>query len=194
MPDPAFIVEGHMEQLIVQKLCPRIPVQRLEINGDDAEIAAIVDRIESIFRILNNRFYPVCVVFDREGRQEDSMAIVAAVEAELVARQLDASQFRIAVCDRMIENWILADKDLLAKRYNHAENICCEGLNGKGVLRKICEGVERYRETTVGVRLFQSASVRAMYEGSASFKQFVDKIDFECWWELYSKVGDGMKG
>src|ERR1700692_1702768 len=113
MPDPAFIVEGHMEQLIIQKLCPGKPVQRLEINGDQVQISAIVDRIEIIYRILNNRFFPVCVVFDREGRQATCDEILAEVVTEMVARKLDIDQFRIGICDRMIENWILADDALL---------------------------------------------------------------------------------
>jgi len=182
MPDPAFIVEGHMEQLIIKKLCPGVPVQRLEVNGDDTEIQAIVDRIVSIFRILNNRFYPICVVFDREGRDMTCDQLIEEVKTQLVARGLDIRQFRIGICDRMIENWLLADSALLARYYDYGANVVFEGTNGKSSLRRICERVERYRETTVGVRLFLELNVQTVYAQSPSFRTFVDQIDFNCQW------------
>ncbi len=182
MPKPAFIVEGHMEQLVVQKLCPDTPVQRLEANGDQTEISAIVDRIEAIYRILNNRFYPICVVFDREGRDETCDQIKVAVEVELVARNLDVGQFRIGVCDRMIENWLLADFDLLNRRYSYTANVEFEGTNGKASLSRICDKVERYRETTVGVKLALEMNVGVVYQNSPSFRALVDQVDFECRW------------
>jgi hypothetical protein len=182
MPEPAFIVEGHIEQMIVQRLCPGKPVQRLQVNGDDVEISAIVDRIETIYRILNNRYYPICVIFDRERRQDTCDTILTHVASELEKRGLDLSQFRIGVCDRTIENWILADEALLRHIYGYDGTVVFEGTQGKSALKRICEGVERYRETTVGVRLFLSADVQAIYDVSPSFRYFVHAVDFECGW------------
>ena len=43
MPEPAFLVDGHMEQLIIQQLCPKKPVRRIGCNGDDVSMAAIAN-------------------------------------------------------------------------------------------------------------------------------------------------------
>lgn len=171
-----------MEQLIIKRLCPSVPIQRLEVNGTDVAISAIVDRVASIARLLNNRNFPICLIFDREGRSQTPDEIVSEVQTELAKRGLDVAQFRIGVCDRMIENWILADSELILREYGHALNASYEGVRGKGVLKRICEATEYYRETTVGVRLFCAANVKAMYSGSSSFKRFIDAIDFECRW------------
>jgi len=171
-----------MAQLIVQKLCPRSPVQRLNINGEDVKIAAIVDRIETIARILNNRHYPICVLFDRERRAKTCDQIYVEVECELASRGLNPEQFRVGICDRTIENWILADRSLLLNAYNFTGSAAFEGTQGKPTLKRICERVEQYRETTVGVRLFTSANPQVMYDNSPSFQRFVSRIDFQCSW------------
>jgi hypothetical protein len=181
MPDPAFIIDGHMEQLILQRVCDGVPIQRLNCNSDDTEIAAIVKRISAISRILNNRFYPICVLIDREGRAESAAKIIADIEAGLTAEGLDPLQYRVGVCDRMIENWILADSDLIQTTFGVRLDRF-EGENGKGLLRREVEKSQPYRETTIGVDLFCRCNVTLLYERSDSFRVFVDKIDFDCRW------------
>ena len=69
MPDPAFLIEGHMEKKILQSVCPGVPIRRIECNGEDVAMSVMAKFIETHIRLLNNRYYPIVIIFDREGRE-----------------------------------------------------------------------------------------------------------------------------
>ena len=87
----------------------------------------------------------ICV--DREDREMSAAElhdrIISAIRDEGVTDNII-----LGVPDRMIENWILADKSVL-KKYALRRQINSEstdGLNGKSVLRSL---ISDYHETTV---------------------------------------------
>src|SRR3954452_9708477 len=95
MPDPAFLVDGIMEQRILQHICPGKPVQRLNCNGKNVALEIIVDRIEFHIRLLNNRYDPIIILIDREQRRATCVDIVSSMNQLLDERRY-SGQFVVA--------------------------------------------------------------------------------------------------
>ena len=64
MSNPAFIVEGHQEQLIIKMLCPGQPVQRLGVNGKYVSYDKNCFRIDNKITAIGSSYYPFVVLFD----------------------------------------------------------------------------------------------------------------------------------
>jgi hypothetical protein len=77
MPEPAFLVEGQMEQRIIQSLCPNKPVRLIRCNGDDVSMAAIARALNARLRLLLN-YSPIIIILDRERRRPNKNAAQAA--------------------------------------------------------------------------------------------------------------------
>jgi hypothetical protein len=187
MPDPAFLVDGVMEQRIISRLCQGKIVQRLNCNGTDTPIEVIVDRIEFHIRILNNRCNPIIVLIDREKRSATSEQIIQQISAKLDERGY-GGQYVVGVVDRCIENWILADWNNVAERFkdNGITPIedCAkfEGTQGKTELKRLLPRDLLYNEPTWGKDMFLSCRPENIYENSASFRAFIDKLNMQCPW------------
>jgi hypothetical protein len=156
------------------------PIRRTNCNGENVEIEAIARRIATHCNLLNNRYYPIIIV-DREDRQEP--ASVLAIELERAIRQEGITDtLIIGVADRMVENWILADKDVIG---NHPDctNVPpndIEGIDGKHEMHKC---IKYYHETTHGVELLLKAKASVISGKSPSFLSLVNSLPpNDCWW------------
>jgi hypothetical protein len=186
MPSPAFIVEGQTEQRFVQRICPSAKVVMLLCNGKTVSAEAIAQRLVLAFKIMNNKYFPIVVLFDREGREEPREAIIAQVKTALVSHGVDPAQFRIGVTDRKIEAWMLYSVD----EGGGADPTCSsceedefEGTHAEGELtRRLNKVGVRYHKTTVGVQLLADLNATALSSKSASFRAFKDLLDFSCFW------------
>ena len=182
MSSPAYIVEGFTEKLFLAEICSGHPIKRLEINGKNVSLEAIIDRIESLAVLLKGRHSPIVVLFDREERDASSSAIAAEIEREL-RRRRPQEDFVIGVADRMIENWIVADWEALRNLDGSLSPTAplCEGSNGKAVLRKAL-GKQGYSTTVNGPALLKAARPSVIKDRSASFASFVSRLRIDCWW------------
>jgi hypothetical protein len=185
MPEPAFMVEGFLEKELLKKICSGKKVLRLGLNGRNVALEAIVDRIETLASLLNNRYHPIVVVFDREERNETSPEIVDFILDALKQRGR-REKFIIGVPDRMIENWILADRAVLrelqyGRLFPASQNL--DGRNGKSLLKQ-CFGDRPYRETMEGVALLRRGLASVIRRRSPSFQAFSKSINFRCHWLL----------
>jgi hypothetical protein len=172
MVSPAFLVEGQMEQRILQRICPGQPVRLIGVNGDHVKLEAICDRLETHIRLLGNRHHPIFVVFDRENREASALEIADAVATMLVDRGFAGDDIRVFVADREIEDWMLIDADGICQHYNiHLPQI---PLRGKGGLARLIESQIRYHETSVGVELFGIVSKERLRDGCPSFRALYD--------------------
>lgn len=175
----AFIVEGQMEQRIVQSLCTNAPVRLIGTNGKNVAMKAIASRVGAQMRLLRN-CYPFVVLFDREQRQQSCDVLRQELLVELENEKVDVEQVIVGVADRNIENWILACSNVRAK-YNIQGPT--EGCNGKARLKAALHAAnEQYGETTIGVELFRGIDVRAALAASASFNQFAELVVSHCLW------------
>jgi hypothetical protein len=177
MSNPAFIVDGFTEKLIIQKLCPGKPISRTDLNGKHVSLEAIAKKVASLIRLLNNRHYPVIVLIDKEERDQEVIDIVEFLHVKLIENGIVDCDIRIGVADRMIENWIIADWNCLSPG-KEKKPFVTDGLNGASVIRKIKGS---YGKTTDGVELFLSANPEKIYQNSESYRYFIDKlVDVNC--------------
>ncbi|MGA9048256.1 MAG: hypothetical protein WB588_04605 [Dehalococcoidia bacterium] len=181
MNKAAFLVDGHLEQKFIQKSCPGRPVQRLECNGHNVSLSAIAERIETHCRLFNNRYYPIIVVIDREDRRETSQEISSSLHSLLEQLGI-VDTIIIGVTDRTIENWILADREIVNQcEYKVKEiTISYEGRKGKTVIKK---HLRMYHETTDGVDLLVKCRAGHIKNNSPSFAEFYDQLPINsCPW------------
>ena len=179
MPNPAFIVEGRMEQLIARRICPGQPVTKIGCNGDSAPIEVVAKFVAAQIRVLNNRYYPIIIVFDREGRDISCDQI----KQEMIAILHDQYNFsdqdiRIFVADRMTEDLYLADIESILVHYNLGPFVEQE-FRGKGGLARLLHPKHQYHETTLGVEIFfiiNHQAVAASYPHWSDFLVTVEEL------------------
>jgi len=183
MTNPAFIVEGHLEKAFLEKICPGRTVRKLEVNGRDVALDAIIKRVETLSILFHGKHYPIVVVFDREGRGQSAIEIAKIVRDGL-AKKLPSDTFVVGVADRMTENWILADWATLAQTIQDLPAIPpsnVEGGNGKALLRSLLKD-KKYSATIDGPRLLVQAKAHAIAQGSTSFEALRAQLSFGCAW------------
>ncbi len=184
MSKPAFLVDGYTEKLIVEELCQGSKVRRIGCNGNTVSLEAIAKLVASQIRLMNTMFHPIFIVIDREERSESAIDIAQNLEGQIKLLGINEA-IRVIVCDRMIENWIIADwenlKANLGDELPFDKPAKTDGCNGKAQLRK---HLPNYQETTDGVRLFKAARPSVLIENSPSFKTLHDALyDVQCWWK-----------
>lgn len=172
MSKPAFIVDGFTEKLILGKICPGNPIRRTDLNGNSVTIKAIANKISSLIRLLNNKYYPIIIVIDREDREQNCEEIIEQLETELIEKGHVNDNLRINVADKMLENWIIADWTKISDKEEKPQET--DGLRGSSIIKK---HKGSYGKTTDGVELFTKANPSIIYENSPSFKTFIDSLD-----------------
>ena len=176
MNNPAFIVDGFTEKLILGNICPGKPIKRTDLNGKSVTIKAIANKISSLIRLLNNKYYPIIIVIDREDRNYNCSQIIEKLEFELNQKGHYNDDIRINVADKMIENWIIADWKIITESEEKPAET--DGLKGSSIIKKYKGS---YGKTTDGVELFLNAKPSVIYENSPSFKAFIDSLqDVDC--------------
>jgi len=182
MSNPAFLIDGFTEKLILERICQNKKINRINLNGNSVSISAMAKRICSLIRLLNNKYYPIIILIDREDRSQSIEEISSELRNEINKEGI-LDEVRIGVCDRMIENWILADWDNLKgciEKPDIDKPDQIEGVSGKSLMKKLYSG---YQETTDGVNFFMSSNPDIIYQNSNSFKFFIEQIkDIPCFW------------
>lgn len=179
MPNPAFLVEGLMEQKFIQSVCPGAKVVTIGCNGRDAPMKTVAHFILKHLRLMKDRFYPVYIWLDREGRTESAAQLIDELTVEVTAAGF--SNFVVGIPDRHTETWILHDWELVRSRSNGqpVKPATIEGCYGKALLRR---ALPEYTEVIMGVELLKSVDVAQVLETSPSFASFVKQINLKCWW------------
>lgn len=176
----AFLVDGQLEQKFIQQICKGKVVRVLGCNGNSVSTLAIAKRIATLCRLFGGKYYPIVVLVDREDRRA-SAAIFAADILQSAMNEGVEDDLIVGVADRMIENWILTDREVVLERAKSGRRYppSVEGLGGKGLIKKL---IPNYHETTTGVELLKKCSPRLM-QASPSFKAFYQQLaGLGCWW------------
>lgn len=171
MSKPAFIVDGFTEKLIIEKICPGCKISRTDLNGNTVTIKAIGKKIATLIKVLGNRFYPIIVIIDKEDRDEPCDTLISQLKQELVENGCGDQDIRIFFADRMIENWILADWQVL--ECTDEKPAITDGLRGSKIIK---DKRGTYSKTIDGVELFLKCDAKIIYENSPSFKFLIDEI------------------
>lgn len=183
MSNPAFIVDGFTEKLILGKICPGKPIRRTDLNGKSVKIKAIANKISSLIRLLNNKHFPIVIVIDREDRAQNCEQIIQDLRKELSNKGHDNDDIRINVADKMLENWIIADWSVITEDKSKPDDT--DGLSGSSVIKKYRGS---YGKTTDGVELFIKADPSIIYKNSPSFRRFIDSLNgIPCHYKEFDK-------
>jgi hypothetical protein len=185
MPKPAFIVEGQLEQRMVQAACPGHRVVLLGSNGDTVSMKTIATRIETHYILFSNRYYPIIVMFDREKRAKTVEELEAELIAELTARNVPVNQFVFFISDRDIECLLLCHVSENGEIIGTGcpKTSCVDGLAGESELRKrLSVKSISYHKTTVGMDLFRTVRPFILSTKSNNFRRFQKRIVKYCTW------------
>lgn len=173
MSNPAFIVDGYTEKIIIQKLCPSQPVRRTDLNGKSVSISAIAKKVASLIRLLGNRYYPIVILVDKEQRDISFDIMAEQIREGIINEGIVNLDLRVGVANRMIENWIIADwETLTGGTLNEPENP--DGGSGSNIIRRVKGS---YDKTTDGVEYFLKVRQQIAYKKSESYKHFVDNLN-----------------
>ncbi len=183
MSKAAFLVEGELEKKFVEKIYPNHPVQKIGCNGDEVCIEAISKHIATKCRLYNNRYYPIIIIFDREDRTASISELKRDLLTQLSIEGINDT-FIVGISNRMVENWILADEEIV-KQYTNTKKPFLntfEGLDGKKEIKKF---LPTYHETTDGVELLLKCRASIIKNKSISFTEFFNDLpDNNCYWLL----------
>lgn len=183
MSNPAFIVDGFTEKNIIDRICPKKPIRRTDLNGKDVALDAIAERLAMHIRLLGNRYYPIIIIIDKETRDISPSDMADYLINKLNELGITDQDIRISIADRMIENWLIADRNIFDVNDEIPE--LTDGLNGASILKK---KFGNYSKATDCLKLINNFDAKTAYENSQSFKDFIDKIeDIECYLSKVAK-------
>jgi hypothetical protein len=172
----AFLVDGHSEKRFLQKICPGKTIQRLNLNGNTVTCVAIAKRAASQIRLWGGKYYPIIILVDLEDRDMPFGEFGESIEAALRAEGVQ-DQIIVGVADRMLENWMLADPDVV--EWN-ARPESVDGIHGAGMLKKI---FGQYDKASDGPDVLVKCRPSSMRKNSASFCNFLSKLaKVRCHW------------
>ena len=120
------------------------------------------------------------VLTDFEERRESWRDFLLQLSA-LFATKTNDITVAVAVPNRLIENWYLADVEHLSRscaflrRGLHQKKY--EGRNGKAELKRFFNSKESYRETDHGPKMFKLIRFPVARANSESFKCFLDVLE-----------------
>lgn len=172
-----FLVEGHTEQKIVQAICPKAVVQRINLNGNSVEANAIAVRVATQARLWGGKYRPIVILVDREKRTQTAVEFAASLSSAIRDQGIE-DPIVVGVADRMIENWILANPSLWPNG-EAPDNV--DGTAGATQLKKLRRN--SYAKSSDGPRLFKECSPSALRQRSPSFRSFADQLELlKCRW------------
>jgi hypothetical protein len=185
MINPAYLVEGDMEQDFIQSICPGAPVQKIGCNGHTVSVEAIAKRVGTLGRMLQRRCSPIVVIFDREERPLSALELEGAFLTAVQKEGITATLI-IGIPDRDIEAWILAD----LKAFAESAGISLpqnagpfEGTKGKSGIKALLPAGKSYVKTMDGVKWLKNANPAEIAKQSPSFLRLQKQLTvLECWW------------
>jgi hypothetical protein len=174
------LVDGRAEELFFRATLPGCRIRRNIPNGRDVSLDLIFDAIQIGHETFSGAVDTVIVKIDREQRAESFEAIVQALEQKI----LNAGIIRptiLALADRCLENWILADDVQISEICGADYDYIHEGAMGKSILMNALQANAKlpYVKTS---KLLISASPNNIRANSQSFAHFADAIDFDWHW------------
>lgn len=175
-------VEGSMERQFINRFMKYIRVIPVD-NGITWTIERMCIQICDAYEALDLQG-TVFVWIDREGRTETADEIRVQIHDALVHVGAPKGDIHILVNDRMSENVILADQDLIRSKFGREEyQYEFEGRSGKQVLKNMFKDIDvNYKETIHGVEMLKGTRISRSALNSPSVAAFLDTFTAQCWW------------
>jgi len=152
----------------------------LKTDGPRGHTVAIEELAQSSKKQINMlRFFGCSVaviVTDFEERTEDYGLFLSRLKTEFGKLSLPIP-VQVAVPNRMIENWYLADIEHLSRKKtflrNNLKQKNYEGKHGKHVLKQLLRKGIHYNEVKHGQELFEILRFPVARQNSRSFNEFL---------------------
>lgn len=184
---PVFLVEGHLEHDFLEEICGKKKSRVLKIpNGKTVSPKVIARQVIAQVSMLAEEPSYVTVVADREQRAESAIDVENEIANELQQQGL-MIPFSVHVPDKMIENWILADVNVLnGEGLSISLAVPAEGCHGKSVLdAAFRKKRSKYNERIDGVKLLKLCKASTVSSVSPSFQRLrlqLKNIFLGCHW------------
>ncbi len=175
-------IEGKMERQFIHNNMKYIRIVPVS-NGIAWTIERMCSQIVTAFRALNMKC-DIIVWIDREGRTQPASEIFESIHGALLNSGADSDSIHILINDRMSENVILADEEIIKEECGDPHYVYnFEGRSGKSLLKQkyAALGVN-YKETDHGVRLLKKIRISRSAQKSPSVSRFLDTFKSDCWW------------
>lgn len=153
-------------------------------NGVGWTTAAMAQQITAFYKARNFNGDGVIVWIDREKREESSQEIYDIIKTSLVSAGAADNRVHVLIADRMSENIILADENLIRQEIGDDHYVYdCEGTHGKHRLSELLKASgKQYKETSTGVSLLKKVRLVNSAEKSDSVARLTATLDLPCWW------------
>jgi hypothetical protein len=182
-----IIVDGAGDLLSIKRRYPdQFKVLKTDgPRGHNSSTADIISKSKKQISMLKSlKCSKAIVLLDFESRRVQYQKFLKDIEKELTQHTFDID-VDIVVSNKMIENWYLADIELLSKKKAYLKDNLrqkqYEGKHGKEELKKLFKSKFSYSETEHGPQLFELIRESIAANNSKSFKIFIEKIkDKKC--------------
>lgn len=149
-------------------------------RGHEAQIPAIVARSKKQIGILRAfRCVRLIVLLDFEDRSDSYVKFVMSIRKEF-ANCFPDIEILVAVPNRMIENWYLADIEEISRQKTFIRDRIrqkkFEGKHGKKEIKKCMLNGTSYSETQHGPQMFSVIRFETARLNSPSFSEFLDMV------------------
>lgn len=178
----AALVEGHTELHFIKNTYANSIVSRPIPNGKSVSISLIVESIVDAVQALGGEIKRVIILLDREGRDITSSEMAIAI-IDGVGAICSGRKFYVGVADIQIENWMLADEQMIRSVFNEPDFIYPgDGVGSKNILHRISGGVMMGPADKAA--LLKKASALTGSKVSPSLEAFRGSIDFDWYWAI----------
>jgi hypothetical protein len=184
-PKIMAMVEGTMEKMFVNgnfHYVDLIPIS----NGSSWTLDNICKDICNKYRMKGYQPDILVVWIDLERQACGSTQVANTIESSLISSGVPEELISICIPDRMTENIILADEEVVRSEFSIPEYLYAhEGQNGKHALKVIhLDSGISYKETSDGVRLLKKIRLERAAKKSQSAMSFYNSLSskLKCWW------------
>lgn len=183
-PKILVLAEGMMERIFINNNFSYATLIPLE-NGEGWSLDALCDQIASKYFIRNYDADKIVVWIDREKQNHSAEDMRGKIVDALVNRGADPAKIAILLADRMSENVILADEQVIKEEFGLEDYAYShEGENGKHILKQMFNRAKEtsYKETYHGSQLLKKIRLSRCAGTSPSVASFVQSLNLNCWW------------
>ncbi|MFD1744178.1 DUF4276 family protein [Rhizobium helianthi] len=177
-------IEGTMERMFVNNNFPNVHVIPIQ-NGDSWTVESLAKRIVSMFKTKNMETDKIVVWLDRESQVRSSDEIRQIIASAFQGIGVEEHKLAIFIPDKMTENLILADEDLIRSEFGIEDySYPGDGTHGKSELKNLYENYKKkkYKETDHGVQLLKKTHLSRACQASPPVQQLRDALPQNCWW------------
>lgn len=182
-PKILAFVEGMMERMFINGSFGYVDVITMS-NGSGWKIEKICEILSSKFFTKNVNPDLIIVWLDRESHAVSVEEFRQKIIDSLVARGAPADRIFVCIPDKMTENVILSDVELIRNEFNiPSYEYISDGENGKAYLKNLFkEKSINYKETIHGVKLLKKMRLKKCLPHNKSVDLFLGGLEVPCWW------------